>query len=212
MSVLDFAALDATPLTRDPLDFLVVPGFIRPEALADINRDYPAISGPGNFALESLACGPAFEKLVEELRGDEIERRLSAKFGVELGQAARNLTLRSYSQPSDGNIHTDSWTKVVTTLFYFNPDWTDPGGRLRFLRSANDIEDYAAEVSPHGGTLVAFRRSDRSFHGHKPFTGERRMLQMSWVQPTRSASLALALKRWSTRLQKRLHLDRANKI
>ena len=67
-------------------------------------------------------------------------------------------------------------------LVYFNEDWPHEGGRLRMLRSATDIEGYAAEIEPMGGTLLAFRRSDHSFHGHKQFVGKRRMLQLSYVQ------------------------------
>ena len=55
------------------------------------------------------------------------------------------------------------------------------GGRLRFLRST-DLEDYAAEVAPLGGTMLAFLRSERSYHGHERYVGERRMIQMSWVR------------------------------
>jgi len=36
-------------------------------------------------------------------------------------------------------------------------------------RSGKDLEDIAAEVPPTDGTLVAFKRSDYSWHGHKPF-------------------------------------------
>jgi hypothetical protein len=30
--------------------------------------------------------------------------------------------------------------------------------------------------------MLAFRRSEKSFHGHKPFVGERRMIQLAWVR------------------------------
>ena len=55
------------------------------------------------------------------------------------------------------------------------------GGRLRILRSATDLNDAAEEVSPNGGTLLVFRRSDNSWHGHEPFEGQRRAIQMNWV-------------------------------
>jgi hypothetical protein len=29
--------------------------------------------------------------------------------------------------------------------------------------------------------LISFRRSDNSWHGHKPFVGPRRVIQMNWV-------------------------------
>ena len=44
-------------------------------------------------------------------------------------------------------------------LVYFNTDWDEQAGQLRLLRSRTDIEDYAAEVPPAGGTLLVFRRA-----------------------------------------------------
>jgi hypothetical protein len=49
------------------------------------------------------------------------------------------------------------------------------------LRNDHDLEDYAAEAPPNFGALVAFRRADNSWHGHKRFIGPRRVLQMNWV-------------------------------
>jgi hypothetical protein len=62
-----------------------------------------------------------------------------------------------------------------------NSEWEEAGGRLRLLRSAGDIEDVLVEVPPQEGTLIAFRRSDNSYHGHKPFIGPRRVIQLNWV-------------------------------
>lgn len=45
------------------------------------------------------------------------------------------------------------------------------------LRSANNIDDVALEVSPCGGTPIAFGRPDHSWHGHLPSDGERRVIQ-----------------------------------
>ena len=54
-------------------------------------------------------------------------------------------------------------------------------GRVRVLRSGDDLDDYAAEVPPIAGTLLAFRRCATSYHGHPPFVGERRVIQLNWV-------------------------------
>ena len=62
-----------------------------------------------------------------------------------------------------------------------NPEWEHSGGRLRLLRSADNLDDAILEVPPAAGTLLAFKRSDNSFHGHKPFSGERRVIQFNWV-------------------------------
>ena len=44
------------------------------------------------------------------------------------------------------------------------------------------LEDFAAEVPPISGTLLAFRRNNKSYHGHKTYIGERRVVQMNWVR------------------------------
>ena len=54
--------------------------------------------------------------------------------------------------------------------------------RLRFLSiSGNNLDDMILEVPPTEGTLLAFRRSNNSWHGHKPFSGPRRVIQFNWV-------------------------------
>jgi hypothetical protein len=72
------------------------------------------------------------------------------------------------------------------------------------LRSGTDIDDYAAEVAPLAGTVLAFHRCNRSWHGYQPFEGERRMVQMSWVKPGRLAWYAQQTARLGTHLFKRL--------
>jgi hypothetical protein len=180
--MIDLDALDGTPLQRDPFDFLVVPDFLGPYTLAAAIADYPDIAGPGNHKPETLHYGPAFAALLDELKSAALTKHLGAKFGVDLFASPLTITIRRYCEPTDGHIHTDHRTKVVTMLVYLNQGWDAEGGRLRFLRSADDLEDYAAEAVPLGGTMLAFRRSDTSFHGHKPYVGVRRMIQMNWVR------------------------------
>ena len=62
-----------------------------------------------------------------------------------------------------------------------NPAWENSGGRLRLLKSADNLDDMIMEVPPTEGTLLAFKRADNSWHGHKPFAGERRVIQFNWV-------------------------------
>jgi hypothetical protein len=178
----DFAAFDATPLARAPFDHIVVPAFLRADALAAVNRDFPPIEGPSNFTPERVTCGPAFAALIEALRGRAFARHFERKFDLDLDGCATTISIRRFCEATDGHIHTDHKSKLITVLLYFNPTWPHAGGRLRMLRSATDLEDYAAEVVPAGGTLLAFRRTDNSFHGHKPFVGERRMLQLSYTR------------------------------
>ena len=204
MSYFNLDALEATPLNRDPFDYLVVPGFLTAAGLAAANRDYPQIDTAGNKDLEGLRYGPGFRALVEELNSPAFVGRIAAKFGVNLDDTVTTITVRRLCEASDGNIHTDHWTKLLTVLVYFNTDWGNEGGQLRLLRSATDIENFAAEVPPIGGTLLAFRRSDHSWHGHKQFVGERRMLQMNFIKSGRMARYTQQLDRLSTRVIKRI--------
>ncbi len=71
--------------------------------------------------------------------------------------------------------------RAITVLLYLNENWQQPGGRLRILKNGTNVEDYVAEVPPDNGTLLVFKRSDNSWHGHHPFEGPRRSLQMNWM-------------------------------
>jgi len=181
MSVLDLKAFEATPLCRKPFEFLVLPEFVRAEARPAINADFPNVQEPGSFPLSDVKCGPAFAALLEELRGDGMRAAFEQKFQLDLKRRPTMITVRGRCGERDGNIHTDSKSKIITVLIYMNSEWEEPGGRLRLLRSATDLDDVVVEVPPREGTLVAFRRSDHSFHGHKPFIGPRRVIQMNWV-------------------------------
>jgi plasmid stabilization system protein ParE len=185
MQVFDYDAFDATPLRRDPYEHIVVADFVRKEAREAIARDFPPIDDAGSHPIEQASCGPAFEAFRKEIESDEFRRHFERKFGLDLADHPMMGTVREHVQEVDGSIHTDSKTKVVTILFYFNDAWPHEGGRLRILRSPDDIEDYADEVSPLAGTMLAFRRSERSFHGHKPHAGHRRMVQVHWVDAKR---------------------------
>jgi SM-20-related protein len=203
-SIFDFAALDAAIVEHEPFDFIVVPRFLTESALVAANRDFPLIKDPANFAPERLKYGWGFRQVLDALNSGEFSERLGAKMGVELAGRPTTITVRKFCEASDGNIHTDHRSKIVTALLYFNTEWDHDGGKLRMLRSKKDIEDYAAEVPPVGGTLLVFRRTDHSFHGHKRFVGERRTIQMSWLEPGKEARYRQKFDRFSTHLMKRL--------
>jgi hypothetical protein len=121
------------------------------------------------------------KEVIDELDGPEFETAIAAKFGVVLDGRPKMYSLRGYTRAKDGQIHTDSKDKIITVLLYLNEDWRQPGGRLRILRNGHDVDDFAEEVAPDNGTLLVFRRSDSSWHGHHPFEGQRRSLQMNWM-------------------------------
>lgn len=111
------------------------------------------------------------------------------------------ITLRGQSDGKDGRIHTDSASKLITLLLYMNPTWDEAAGRLRLLRRGDNLDDYAAEVVPLAGMMVAFRRSDASFHGHYPHQGLRRSVQLNWVRDEAVVRRELGRHGWSARLK-----------
>lgn len=187
MSLLDLDALAAEPLVREPYDYLVLKNFVRAEAAAAVGADYPTVSKAGSFALEDVTVKGAFAQLIEELNGEGFRAAIEAKFGMDLKGLPTTFTVRGMCGAHDGQIHTDSKTKVITVLLYLNEPWAEDGGRLRVLRNGEDLEAVAAEVPPDFGTLLVFRRSENSWHGHKPFAGPRRVVQMNWVVSDRVA-------------------------
>jgi SM-20-related protein len=198
-SVLDLDRLRAAPLVREPFEFVVVEEFLRHDVLAPLLADFPEIRGHGSYPVESLEYGPAFAHLVAALTGAELRCAIEEKFGIELGDRPTLLTLRGRSDGKDGRIHTDSASKIITLLLYMNPDWDHAEGRLRLLRGPDDLEDYAVEVAPLAGTMLAFRRSERSFHGHRAHVGQRRSLQLNWVTDPSVVRRELGRHRWSAR-------------
>ena len=202
MDVLDLESFRATPLDLDPYEHVVVPDFVKPEALPRINADFPKVEHSGSFPLDALTYGPAFRSFMDALESGEFRSAFEEKFRLELRDRPHTITVRGYCGEHDGNIHTDSVSKIITILIYLNAGWDRAGGRLRLLRSGNSIDDFAVEVPPSGGTLIAFRRSDRSWHGHLPSAGERRVIQFNWVTTQRSRHIVMLRHRLSAQVKR----------
>ncbi len=190
-SLFRFDALDATPLVQEPFEYLIVPNFIGPAALARLNGDYPKVTQRGSFPVNVVPYGPVFQELLDELEGDRFRAVFERKFGLDLAGRPTVTTVRGMCGAGDGQIHTDSKTKIITVLLYPNDEWSPEGGRLRLLRSGTDLNDYVAEVSPIGGTLLAFRRADNSWHGHEPFVGQRKVIQFNWLTAAEHQRVAM---------------------
>ena len=179
--MLNLAAIDRAELQQDPFDFLLVSGVLAPLDLAAARQDFPPIISPGLFPPEALQYGPHFQTLLDELASPAFEDALGRKFGLQLAGRPRMVTIRGQTQSRDGRIHADSADKILTCLLYLNHDWDQSGGRLRFLRSQHDLDDYVVEIPPAGGSFAAFRVCGHSWHGHAPFVGERRSIMINWL-------------------------------
>lgn len=182
MSLLDIEALRATPLKTDPYDYFVVPNFIRAAKFDGVIADFPPITSTGSIPPSALPIKGEFDALLKELEGPEFRAAIEEKFGLDLSDRPTMITVRGNCAKTNGKIHTDTESKIITVLLYMNQEWDKDGGRLRILRSATDLNDAAEEVSPNGGTLLVFRRAENSWHGHEPFEGPRRAIQLNWVR------------------------------
>jgi hypothetical protein len=199
--LVDFRRLAAADAQREPFEHLVAGELLRPDTVRQVVDEFPALPVSGLLPAGTLRLSPTLTRLADELRGAWMSRLLGEKFGIDLEDRPTMLTVRSQAAPRDGRIHTDSESKVVTLLLYLNPGWQDEGGRLRLLRSGVDLEDYAAEVSPEAGTLVAFRRSDHSWHGHRRFVGTRRYIMVNWMRDSAVAAFETARHRLAAGLK-----------
>ena len=181
MGHLELEKLKHARVETQPYNYTIVPGFLRPESVTRINATYPKIDKGGSYPVQSLETGMTIKEVIDELDSPEFEAVIAEKFGVELAGRPKMYSLRGYTRAKDGQIHTDSKDKIITVLLYLNENWQHAGGKLRVLKNGHNVEDYVAEVPPDNGTLLVFKRSDNSWHGHHPFDGPRRSLQMNWM-------------------------------
>jgi SM-20-related protein len=182
--ILDYAALDATPVATDPFPHIVVRNFVPPVMLSRVIDTLPEMASGGSFPPSSLALRGAAHDLVAALEGRTLRDRIAAKFGLDLNSSQTMLTVRGRTRDKDGKIHTDSTAKLVTILLYLNPasaDWAGQDGCLRLLRGPDDLEDYAVEVPPVDGTLLVFPNGPATYHGHKTFVGRRYAIQLNYM-------------------------------
>jgi hypothetical protein len=179
---IDLALFERATLATDPFPFVLVPGFVPAAMRAALSDAYPKIERPGSFPVADLRFGAAFGDFLAEIEGPAMRAAFAKKFDIDLEGRPTMVTVRGQAQLKDGSIHTDTASKLITVLIYMNESWEAPGGRLRLLRSDRDLEDMVAEVPPAAGTLLAFRVTKNSWHGHLPASGPRRVVQLNWVE------------------------------
>jgi hypothetical protein len=163
---------------------MIAHGQLPDEARNDLERDFPNYASAGFFPYDPSDCGPSVNALVQQMTTPEFASAIGRHLGIEnLGQYPTLVTLCRALNKRHGTIHTDSRSKVATALLYLNPQWPDTSdGCLRFLNRIDNIDDLVApELKPLYGEFAVFKRCDNSFHGHLPYEGERRVIQVAWL-------------------------------
>lgn len=199
---IDFEAFRREPTRTDPYPHVVAQGFLPPADVEAAIRDFPKLDMAGLFLPEAAPYGPAFGALLAELEGPKMRRAVEDKLGIDLTGRPTLVTVRSCCQGKDGQIHADSKFKLATVLLYLNEPWGPQGGRLRVLRSGTNLEDYAAEVPPEGGSVICFKVQENSWHGHKPFVGPRRYVMLNYCMDEDVRNSEAARHRMSGRIKK----------
>ena len=184
--LLDPARLDRpdTTVQQLPFSFMVAHGQLPDEARNDLDRDFPRYASAGFFPYDRADCGPAVNALVENMTTPAFANAIGDRLGIDnLSQYPTLVTLCRLLNKRHGTIHTDSKSKVATALIYLNSQWPDTSdGCLRFLHKIDDIDSIVApELIPLYGEFAVFKRSENSFHGHLPYEGERRVIQVAWL-------------------------------
>lgn len=181
--VLNLGVIEATPASNAPYPHIIASGVL-PESLQQaLKDDFPNIDKPGFFPLNMLEQKGAFAALIRDVQSEAYSALVGQKLGLELRDKPQMITIRKWSEIKAGRIHNDSESKICTSLIYLNDEWHDSAdGKLRVLHNEKNFEDYTAEISPVYGSFFAFKRTENSWHGHKPFEGERRVVQITWLR------------------------------
>lgn len=218
--LIDPARLDHpdTLVRREPFAFMIAHGQLPEEAQGDLERDFPPYREAGFFPWDPDDCGPSINTVIEQLTTPAVASAIGGRLGIDnLGRYPTLVTLCRHLNKRHGTIHTDSTSKVATALLYLNAQWPDTSdGCLRFLETMDDIDAMLApELKPLYGELAVFRRSGNSFHGHLPYEGERRVIQVAWLvseeaklRKTRRGRLSRAFKKLFGSLDRRLGAGR----
>jgi hypothetical protein len=184
--LLDPARLDRpdTTVQQQPFPFMVAHGQLPDEARGELDRDFPRYASAGFFPYDPRDCGPSVNVLIENMTNPAFAGAVGERLGIDnLGQYPTLVTLCRLLNKRHGTIHTDSKSKIATALIYLNPQWPDTSnGCLRFLHKIDDIDSIVApELLPLYGEFAVFKRCSNSFHGHLPYEGERRVIQVAWL-------------------------------
>jgi len=198
---LDADALRKATLVPEPFPYLIVDNIIRPEVLSGVVGSFPAIKKRGSFPPHAVACSGLFATLMQEMQSDELRDLIGERLGMDLTNRPPMITVRGRTSEKDGEIHTDSTSKLVTVLLYLNPGWVSPVGRLRLLYNNRDLAHYAAEISPEAGRCLIFKVTPDCWHGHEPFVGERRTIQLNYVSSDKVRDRELNRHRFSAFLK-----------
>ena len=179
--MLDLERIRNARVRAEPFPYFVVEDAIPATNAPTVAADFPAIDRPGAIDVEQTEFGPSFGALLDDLKGDALRRIIADKLGVELEGRNIVVNVRGQMRLTDGNIHTDTPSKLVTVLVYFNEPGANDETGLRILKNGRDLDDYVEEIPPRLGTMIVFKVTPDCWHGHKAVPGKRLSLQLNYL-------------------------------
>jgi SM-20-related protein len=203
-SILNLETIKKAQLIQEPFPYMMIDNIIEPKFLSEVIKSFPTIKKRGSFPLSALSYKGAFEKLAHELQQPALKNLIGKRFDMDLEDKPPMITVRGYTTERDGHIHVDSESKLITVLLYLNQGWQSSEGCLRLLYNNHDLSRYAAEVSPEAGHCLIFKVTKNCWHGHAPFVGERRSIQLNYVSSQNEAERHLKRHRLSAFLKRLL--------
>ena len=180
-ALIDLNSIKSAPINESFFPFFSVLNCITKEGKA-LPQNFPDLNKGGSYPSDMPGLSPVMENLIAEIESTEMQEALSEKFGINLDDVEVVTTIRGYSRLKDGQIHTDSKTKVLTLLLYLNESWEEDTGLLRMLKNNHDLEDFIEEIPATLGSLVVFKVTENCWHGFHPFEGKRLSLQMNYIK------------------------------
>lgn len=207
--ILNLDAVNQAALKTEHFPYFVVNNVFHPEAMTPLRKDFPQVKFAGSVHPEALSYGPSFDQLIEELNGEGFRTLIEQKFDINLQQKPTMLTVRGRTRQRDGRIHTDTDSKLVTVLIYFNDSWPFEEGRLRLLTDGTSLNHYFDEVVPTMGKLLAFKVTENCWHGHHVHIGQRQSIQFNYMASKQEADREISKHKRSSRLKQFTHLFNA---
>ena len=179
--MLDLDQIRQAKVRSAPYPYFVVNGAMSADRARQAAADFPQIDRPGAVDVGQTAYGSEFKALLDDLRSDQFRALIADKLDLDLDGLDTVINVRAQTRLTDGNIHTDTPSKLVTVLLYFNEPGEVGESGLRILNNGKDLDDYVEEIPPDLGTMLVFKVAPHGWHGHKPFVGERHSLQLNYL-------------------------------
>ncbi|MBI3439100.1 MAG: 2OG-Fe(II) oxygenase [Proteobacteria bacterium] len=202
LEYIDLGAFKRARAAHEPFVHFTGAGALKANQTDALERDFPKLRHAGYLTLGEAKAVGTFAEFLAELQGDEVASVVSELLAFDLRPRPRLVTIMRKCPKRAGRIHTDSKSKRATVLIYFNRAWpAGEAGAVRVLRNEHDFQSTVVEVPPLMGSFLGFLRADNSWHGHLPFEGERKAVQITWLESAadverkkRTNALAQALK------------------